>query len=75
MQREGLSGLGGVADLGRARKIQREGFFCSEGKSLSSVFTQTRLFWPDGVKILFLMVNNVLIARDFLIVRTVVIIG
>ena len=27
------------------------------GKSLSAAFTQTRLFWPDGVKILFLMLT------------------
>ena len=27
------------------------------GESLSSAFTQTRLFWPDGVKIRFLLLT------------------
>ena len=44
----GLEGVG---------KIQRGFAFCSGGKSLSAAFTQTRLFWPDCVKILFLMLT------------------
>ena len=43
--------------LGNSWKIQRKFVLCSGGKSLSSAFTQTRLFGPDGVKILFLMLT------------------
>jgi hypothetical protein len=42
------------------------------GKSLSSVFTQTRLFWPGGVKILFLMLTYMSTLRSkagFFLVR------
>ena len=48
---------GDCGDLGKAGKIQKKVRSLSGGKSLSSVFTQTRLFWPDGVKILFLMLT------------------
>ena len=40
--------------------------------SLSSAFTQTRLFWPDGVKILFLMLTYLSTLRSktgFFLVR------
>ena len=40
--------------------------------SLSSVFTQTRLFWPAGVKILFLMLTYLRTLRSktgFFLVR------
>ena len=45
---------------------------CWRGKSLSSAFTQTRLFWPDGVKILFLMLTYLSTLRsktEFCLVR------
>ena len=37
--------------------MQRGFALCFGGKSLSAAFTQTRLFWPDCVKILFLMLT------------------
>ena len=45
---------------------------CGGGESLSSAFTQTRLFWPDGVKILFLMLTYLSTLRSkagFFLVR------
>ena len=35
----------------------KRGTLCFGGKSLSAAFTQTRLFWPDGVKIRFLLLT------------------
>ena len=35
----------------------KRGTLCSGGKSLSAAFTQTRLFWPDGVILRFLLLT------------------
>ena len=54
---------------GKGKKAVRV-WWC--GESLSSVFTQTRLFWPDGVKILFLMLTYMSTLRSktgFFLVR------
>ena len=52
-----INGGGDCGELGNAGKIQKKVRSLFGGKSLSSAFTQTRLFWPDGVKILFLMLT------------------
>ena len=54
-------------------EVKQEGRgVCGGGESLSSAFTQTRLFWPDGVKILFLMLTYLSTLRSktgFFLVR------
>ena len=35
----------------------KRGTLCFGGKSLSAAFTQTRLFWPDGVILRFLLLT------------------
>ena len=57
---------------GEGRKIQRGFVLCFGGKSLSSVFTQTRLFWPDCVIIRFLMLtylSTLRVKTGFFLVR------
>ena len=54
------------------KERQREFVLCSRGKSLSAAFTQTRLFRPDCVKILFLMLTYLSTLRSktgFFLVR------
>ena len=56
----------------RFKERQREIVLCSGGKSLSAAFTQTRLFWPDCVKILLLMLTYLSTLRSkagFFLVR------
>ena len=63
--------LGNCAWLGESWKNTREGSLV-RGESLSSVFTQIRLFGPDGVKILFLMLTYLSTLRSkagFFLVR------
>ena len=43
--------------VGESWRKAKEFVLCSGGKSPSAAFTQTRLFWPDGVKNLILMLT------------------